>query len=822
MGVSGVEETNLSAEVSQHKTHAFEAGYFSHSYLAGAHQVYPDRAIPLLDIGTEYIRGNLGGRLDSFGSNSTNTSFGLGVNTNASSFHSRTRRRYKNNKVADSGRVGISPYPPLAKRDGPIQCGPGSPCKDDSCCSNLGKCGFKDAHCGTGNCTSNCDAKAMCGVDSADGKTLCALKLCCSYYGWCGFGSCNIHQSPTCGGSSARGRRIGYYQGWNVRERGCDRVRPSEINTNGLTHLFYSFVFFDPSSFAIIPMNSADVGQYREFTSLASNSLQTWVAIGGWSFSDPGATRTAWSDMVSTKSSRSTFIGSLVAFMAQYGFTGADLNWEYPETESRGGRKGDAENLVHLVKEMRTAFGSKFGLSVTLAPDYWYLRGFKPKEMESSVNFLNFMAYDLHGPWDTDVKALGSKVRPHTDITEIDRNPKPLWFDGVNPANVNMGLAYYGRTYELSDPSCGTMGNCEFKGPGAAGECSAFKGVLSNREIRSMIEMNGYQPYLNETAMVKYMSYGGNSWVGFDDADTLAMKENFASSRCLGGTMIWSIDFDAETGGPDEGPNPDGLVWVDPLIWEENPHIDCYSPCALALPPWTKTTSTVDYPPVTVTSSGWTTTVTPPPITVSVWWISTIVTFPGQTPGTDSPNHPTATTGHASTPGPTQAPNKPDASKGQVTCYNKIGRGTQRDKLVDTADELCRLYSNEYDNILPVGKPKLFIHSFPWDDDEKVAIQVFISVELKRGCAWAVDYATCKSELLKIVDGCSRDTTSGKQGGLLENNCVKWRIDPDDDRDVLPPSTPPTPLPAPTPPRENKPPRKKANGQLSISGRART
>ncbi|KAK8043370.1 hypothetical protein PG993_005800 [Apiospora rasikravindrae] len=130
----------------------------------------------------------------------------------------------------------------------------------------------------------------------------------------------------------------------------------------------------------------ADVEQYREFTSRASNSLQTWVAIGGWSFSDPGATRTAWTDMVSTEMSRSTFIDSLVAFMTQYGFTGTDLDWEYPETESRGGRKGDAGNLVHLVKEMPAVFGSKFGISVTLAPDYWYLRGFKPKEMELSRN----------------------------------------------------------------------------------------------------------------------------------------------------------------------------------------------------------------------------------------------------------------------------------------------------------------------------------------------------------------------------------------------------------------------------------------------------
>ncbi|KAF2123714.1 glycoside hydrolase family 18 protein, partial [Dothidotthia symphoricarpi CBS 119687] len=457
----------------------------------------------------------------------------------------------------------------LHKRvDGPIQCGPGSPCKDNSCCGPEGKCGYKEQNCGAG-CTSNCEAKAMCGIDSADGKTRCGLNLCCSHYGWCGtedvhckdpepqfgkspcqvgFGSCQKYPSPSCSGRSAStGRRVGYYQGWNVRERTCDIVRPAQINTKGLTHLFFSFVFFDPTTFNIMPMNAADPPLYREFTKLATNGLQTWVAIGGWSFSDPGNTHTAWSDMCATAAGRAAFIKSLIAFMDEYGFQGADLDWEYPEDAKRGGKPSDGDNLVLLVKEMRAAFGSRYGLSLTLAPDYWYLRGFRPAKMQQYVDFMGFMSYDLHGPWDTDVKALGSIVRPQTDITEIYQNFKPLWFDGVDPAKMNMGLAYYGRTYKLVDASCGKMG-CSFDGPGAAGSCTASEGVLSNREIQQMIKKDGLTPYFNQTAMVKYLTYGGNNWVGYDDPETLALKESFANSLCLGGLMIWSIDFDVGVG----------------------------------------------------------------------------------------------------------------------------------------------------------------------------------------------------------------------------------------------------------------------------------
>jgi len=30
----------------------------------------------------------------------------------------------------------------------------------------------------------------------------------------------------------------------------------------------------------------------------------------------------------------------------------------------------------------------------------------------------------------------------------------PLWFDGVDFGKINVSIAYYGRTYKLSDRSC--------------------------------------------------------------------------------------------------------------------------------------------------------------------------------------------------------------------------------------------------------------------------------------------------------------------------------------------------------------------------------
>jgi hypothetical protein len=149
--------------------------------------------------------------------------------------------------------------------------------------------------------------------------------------------------------------------------------------------------------------------------------------------------------------------------------------------------------------------------------------------------------------------------------------------------------------------------------------------------------MNRYTPYFNQTAMVKYFTYDNHYWVGYDDADTFKAKIDYASSHCIGGTMIWSIDFDPEVGGkPVSNGTDSNLIYVDPSIWEEpNPQIQCWFPCTLVLPPWPSWTTTLDYPLVTVSSESWTTTITHTPITESSWWIS-LITIEGPAKTTTS------------------------------------------------------------------------------------------------------------------------------------------------------------------------------------------
>lgn len=72
-------------------------------------------------------------------------------------------------------------------------------------------------------------------------------------------------------------------------------VDPPIINRSSEPTLIWEQ--FDPTTYQVplTPSNPAEVNLYREFTALKSRGVQTWIAIGGFDFSDPGtSTFRAW------------------------------------------------------------------------------------------------------------------------------------------------------------------------------------------------------------------------------------------------------------------------------------------------------------------------------------------------------------------------------------------------------------------------------------------------------------------------------------------------------------------------------------------------
>ncbi|KAL2259976.1 hypothetical protein VTK26DRAFT_6171 [Humicola hyalothermophila] len=449
-------------------------------------------------------------------------------------------------------------------------CGPDRPCRNGACCPKAtGWCNYGPEACGTDGqspndvCWSNCDAKAECGRYADPPGKECPLNVCCSPWGFCGMTedfckvtddeetSCQSNcEQPGSGASNGniRNRIVGYYEAW-VHSRKCNGMSIEQIPVAALTHLMFSFAYITPGDFRIVPMDDLDPNLFQKMTALKrrNKALKVMVALGGWTFNDPGPTQTVFHDVAKSKENRTTFINNLLSFMRQYAFDGVDFDWEYPGAEDRGGQEEDGQNFTLLLKELKEAIKKQpleYVVSFTTPTSYWYLRHFDIKGSTDAVDFVNIMSYDLHGVWDA-WNPIGSRVLAHTNLTEIKLALDLYWRSNIPPKKLNLGFGFYGRSFTLTDPTCYKPG-CQFSGGAAPGPCTQNSGTLAYREIVDIIEKHKLKPYYDKEHQVKYIVWNQNQWVSYDDEETIQAKIKFANDLGLGGLLIWSVDQDTD------------------------------------------------------------------------------------------------------------------------------------------------------------------------------------------------------------------------------------------------------------------------------------
>ncbi|OAF98482.1 uncharacterized protein CC84DRAFT_1075110, partial [Paraphaeosphaeria sporulosa] len=387
--------------------------------------------------------------------------------------------------------------------------------------SKHGFCGFDGEHC-TPECQN--EDKSQCGT--VDRKTC----------------------SESTDAMSAE-VRTAYYGAWSAG-RSCDSMEPENIPAGVLTHVNVAFEFIT-ADHEITDEVGAIVGRVSRLKNIYPG-LRVNVAIGGWVFNDP-PTQTRFSDMASTVPNRRKFIESLIRYIQKYALDGVDLDWEYPVADDRGGTPLDSSNLVLLASEIREAFDTYdpgWQLTLTLPASYWYLKGFDIKRLEEHVDWFNVMTYDIHGLWDQGNIWTGPYLKGHTNITEIEDGLDLLWRNHISPDKVVMGYGFYGRGFTMTDVSCSTPPSCTFDGPGFAGDCTNEPGILSYNGKSSITplyfftDVSMLRVHYDEASSVKYMVYGSNQWISYDDAESFERKKKYMFSRCLKGLMIWELGLD--------------------------------------------------------------------------------------------------------------------------------------------------------------------------------------------------------------------------------------------------------------------------------------
>ncbi|KAJ5590784.1 CAZyme family GH18 [Penicillium hetheringtonii] len=436
----------------------------------------------------------------------------------------------------------------VANCDYQPECDASKPCTK-GCCNQYGYCGLGPDFCADDVCVGNCDRKSECDPDNYGDfaeSDKCPLNVCCSKFGFCGttkeFCGKKKVRRPSCSKNGSLNRVVGYYEGWS-HNRPCHTFFPEQIPAGVYTHLNYAFATIDPENFRILPSTASEKDLMKRLTNLKKidPDLKVFIAVGGWTFNDPGVTQNVFSDLAASESNQKKFFRSLSSFMSTYNFDGIDLDWEYPAADDRGGRKEDFDNFPKFManlKKFLKSTGGRDGLSITLPASYWYLQHFDIVNLEKHVDFFNIMSYDIHGKWDLGNEWVDPVLDSHTNLTEITNALDLLWRNDIKSEKVVLGLAFYGRVFAAADPKCMDPG-CAFV---------SGVGILLNSELMDIMDEQNLHSKLDKDAAVKILEFDSNQWTTYDNGDTFKLKTEFAKSQCLGGVMVWAVSHDLPYG----------------------------------------------------------------------------------------------------------------------------------------------------------------------------------------------------------------------------------------------------------------------------------
>ncbi len=328
---------------------------------------------------------------------------------------------------------------------------------------------------------------------------------------------------------------VGYVAGWR------DGWTTDKIDAQKLTHINYAFAEIEDGRVASYIDNDPTNFQVLDSLRAENPDLKILISVGGW------ARSTFFSDAALTEESRQIFAESAVEFMKRYNLDGVDLDWEYPGHSGDGNvyRAVDKRNFTLMLKTLRAHLDDQavedgreddpYLLTIATGASKSYLDRTEMHKAHQYLDFINVMTYDYH-TGGSPVAGHHTNLYPSQSIhfTGPSADQSIQWHidAGVPSEKLVLGVAFYGRSWSGVRPV--DHGLYQWTS-------SDERGGAGFDELRDeYINKNGFTRYWDEEAKAPYLwNPESQTFITYDDEESLRHKTEYIRARGLGGAMFW-------------------------------------------------------------------------------------------------------------------------------------------------------------------------------------------------------------------------------------------------------------------------------------------
>ena len=314
------------------------------------------------------------------------------------------------------------------------------------------------------------------------------------------------------------------------------------------THLAHAFV----TAGADGTINARANAPSRELTTEAHKAgVQVILSLGGWGWDQQFAA------IATHPEAEAKYVAAVLKMVDEYDYDGIDFDWEYPDTAPE---VVGFERMTRAFRAGVDAIGKRknraMRITMALSSNNGTIRWLSTPFLVETMDWVNVMTYDYTGDW-TDYAGhqsplYASSKQPGGGKRSTVATLEYLLDERKMPADrLALGIPLYGRGFPVGEPYASTKG--------------AAKKPIPNGNYASVAKLQAAgwtRTWDDETKNPWVTSPDKSTVIGYDDAESVTLKTEWAMKRGLRGVFFWQVAAD----GMPDGTHP--LQEASHKAWE--------------------------------------------------------------------------------------------------------------------------------------------------------------------------------------------------------------------------------------------------------------